>query len=87
MEFNSFTVIVTLTIVSLLPIWKIMYVINYEYCQREKICSIGSGAVESGIKQISQRIKLTGAQWKKEDVNKILQLRCAYLNGKFALLA
>jgi hypothetical protein len=62
-------------------------VINYEYCQREKICSIGSGAVESGVKQISQRIKLTGAQWKKEDVNKILQLRCAYLNGKFALLA
>lgn len=60
-------------------------IINYEYCQKEKICSVGSGAVESGVKQISERIKITGAQWKKESVNKILQLRCAYLNGDLAL--
>ncbi len=46
---------------------------------------MGSGAVESGVKQISERIKITGAQWKKESVNKILQLRYAYLNGDLAL--
>lgn len=57
------------------------------YCQQEKICSIGSGAVESAVKQISYRIKLTGAQWKKELVPNILHLRCAYLNGQLAMFA
>jgi hypothetical protein len=28
--------------------------------------SIGSGAVESTVKQIGQRIKLSGAQWQKD---------------------
>jgi len=51
----------------------------------EQICSIGSGAVESAVKQISHRVKLTGAQWLKENVANILQLRCAYLNGKLAI--
>ena len=59
--------------------------INYQYFQRQKICSIGSGAVESAVKQIGHRVKLTGAQWKKENVTQILQLRCAYLNGKLAI--
>ncbi len=40
--------------------------------------SIGSGAVESTVKQIAHRVKLTGAQWKQENVAHILQLRCAY---------
>ena len=56
-------------------------IINYEYFQAEQICSIGSGAVESGVKQIDQRLQKTGAQWKEENVNRMLQLRCAYLNG------
>ena len=59
--------------------------INYQFYQQEQICSIGSGAVESAVKQISHRVKLTGAQWLKENVAKILQLRCAYLNGKLAI--
>jgi hypothetical protein len=56
-------------------------IINYDYFQAEGICSIGSGAVESAIKQISQRVKLTGAQWNAENVPQVLAHRCAYLNG------
>ncbi len=59
--------------------------INYHSFQQEQICSIGSGAVESAVKQISHRVKLTGAQWKRENVPHILQLRCAYLNGQLAI--
>ena len=56
-------------------------IINYSYYQAEQLCSIGSGAVESGVKQIDRRLKISGAQWNSECVNQILQLRCAYLNG------
>ena len=48
---------------------------------KKTISFIGSGSIESGIKQIGMRVKQTGVQWKKENVNKILSLRCAYLNG------
>ena len=38
------------------------------YCQFQKVgYSIGSGAVESAIKQISARVKMSGAQWKAEN--------------------
>ena len=60
-------------------------IVNYHYLSWQKICSIGSGAVESSVKQIGQRVKLTGAQWKKETVCNILQLRCAYLNDQLAI--
>jgi len=56
-------------------------IINYNYYQQEKISPLGSGSIESGIKQIGIRIKLSGAQWKSENVSTILSLRCAYLNG------
>lgn len=56
-------------------------IVNYDYCQAEQLCSIGSGAVESGVKQIDRRLKISGAQWKLSNVNQMLQLRCAYLNG------
>ena len=36
--------------------------INYDYYQAEGICSIGSGAVESAIKQIDRRVQISGAQ-------------------------
>jgi len=55
-------------------------IINYGYYQQEGI-SIGSGAVESSIKQIGRRIQISGAQWKKENVPQVLRHRCAYLNG------
>lgn len=56
-------------------------IINYSYYQQEQICPLGSGSIESGIKQIGSRIKMSGAQWKSENVPKILSVRCAYLNG------
>jgi len=34
-------------------------IVNYHYYQSNKICSIGSGAVESAIKQIGRRIKIS----------------------------
>ena len=60
-------------------------IINYAYYQAEQICSIGSGSVESAIKQIGLRLKLSGAQWNPVNVASILQLRCAYLNGQLAI--
>jgi hypothetical protein len=55
-------------------------IINYDYYQEEKICSIGSGAVESAVKQIDRRLKISGAQWKEENIPQVLKHRCAYLN-------
>lgn len=52
---------------------------NYGYYQAEGI-PIGSGAVESLVKQIDRRTKISGAQWKDEHVPKVLTHRCAYLN-------
>lgn len=58
--------------------------IDYQQFQADHLCSIGSGAVESAVKQIDRRLKLSGAQWKRENVNQMLRLRCAYLNGTLA---
>jgi hypothetical protein len=59
--------------------------VDYETCQQLQPGSIGSGAVESAVKQIGRRLKISGAQWKSESVSQMLQLRCAYLNGEFAV--
>lgn len=58
---------------------------NYELLQTEYQISIGSGAVESAIKQIDRRLKISGAQWNAGSINQMLRLRCAYLNGKLAV--
>lgn len=58
-------------------------IVNYRYYQAEGI-SIGSGAIESTVKQIGRRIKISGAQWKKDNVPQVLKQRCAYLNGQFS---
>lgn len=58
--------------------------VNYMYFQAEQLSSIGSGAVESAVKQIDKRLKIVGAQWKYENIPLILSLRCAYLNGFLA---
>jgi hypothetical protein len=60
-------------------------IVNYDYFQAEGLCSIGSGAVESAIKQIDRRIQLSGAQWKADHVPQVLAHRCAYLNGLIGL--
>ncbi len=56
-------------------------IVNYDYFQAEGLCSIGSGAVESAIKQIDRRIQISGAQWNSKNVPQVLAHRCAYLNG------
>jgi hypothetical protein len=53
----------------------------YSIYLQSAVCSVGSGAVESAIKQIGMRVKISGAQWKAENVNQVLSVRCAYLNG------
>ncbi|WP_250126518.1 ISKra4 family transposase [Chroococcidiopsis sp. CCMEE 29] len=58
-------------------------IVNYGYYQAEGI-SIGSGAIESTVKQIGRRIKISGAQWSKHNVPQVLKQRCAYLNGQFS---
>jgi len=52
--------------------------------QEESLSSLGSGTVESTIKRIGLRVKLSGAQWNIESVSSILSLRCAYLNGQLS---
>ena len=58
-------------------------IINYSYFQAEGI-SIGSGTIESTVKQVGARIKLSGAQWNTANVPQVLLHRCAYLNGQFS---
>jgi hypothetical protein len=58
--------------------------VNYELLQTEHSISIGSGAVESAIKQLDRRLKISGAQWNSNSVSPMLRLRCAYLNGQIA---
>ncbi len=57
---------------------------DYQLYQELGIC-IGSGSVESWIKQIGSRIKIIGAQWNQKNVPQILKLRCAYLNNDITL--
>lgn len=55
---------------------------EYGYLQKQGI-TIGSGSVESTIKQIGRRVKISGAQWNQINVPQVLKHRCAYLNGYF----
>lgn len=58
-------------------------IVNYAYFQSMTLTPIpiGSGSVESSLKQIDQRLQLTGAQWNPNNVNLMLALRCNYLSG------
>lgn len=55
---------------------------NYDDLQAENICAIGSGAVESSVKQIDRLVQIAGARWKPEHVPNVLAHRCAYLNNQ-----
>jgi hypothetical protein len=57
---------------------------DYQLYQELGIC-IGSGSVESWIKQIGSRVKIVGAQWNPKNVSQMLKLRCTYLNTSFRL--
>lgn len=55
---------------------------EYGYLQQQGL-TIGSGSVESTVKQIGRRVKISGVQWLMSNVAQVLKHRCAYLNGYF----
>jgi hypothetical protein len=55
---------------------------NYQFDQQQGL-TIGSGAVESAVKQIGRRLKISGAVWERRNVAQVLRHRCAYLSGYF----
>ena len=57
---------------------------DYQLYQQQGL-PIGSGKVESTIKQIGFRVKLAGASWSQRNVPKILRLRTAFLNNSPSL--
>lgn len=59
---------------------------NYRYYQMEGL-PIGSGPVESLVKQIDARLQLAGAQWNTESLPQVLKLRCAYLNEQLDVIS
>lgn len=66
-------------------------IVNYSYYQAEGISyafggakPYGSGGIESLVKQIGRRVKISGAQWNPNNVQQVLLHRCAYLNGRFS---
>jgi hypothetical protein len=59
---------------------------NYRYYQMEGL-PIGSGPVESWVKQIDARMQVTGAQWHEASLPQMLKLRCAYLNDQLDLFS
>ena len=48
---------------------------------------IGSGPVESLVKQIDARLQLVGVQWNTESLPQMLKLRCAYLNEQLDVIS
>ena len=49
---------------------------------------IGSGTIESGVKQIaSQRLKVSGARWNLSNARLVAKARAAFLSGQWPLLA
>ena len=59
---------------------EVEYLTGIKISKSAQLCSIGSGSIESTIKQIDRRTKISGAQWKAENVPQVLAHRCAYLN-------
>ena len=50
---------------------------------REEGFPIGSGTVESGVKQFKQRLNGTGMRWKRDQANRMLVIRAAILSDAF----
>jgi len=53
---------------------------------REEGFPIGSGTVESGVKQFKQRLTGTGMRWKAVNANRMLLIRAAVLGNEFSAL-
>ena len=48
--------------------------------------NIGSGTIESGVKQFKQRLAGTGMRWNVDNANRMLVLRAAVLGNDFDAL-
>lgn len=58
-----------------------------QYLQfREEGLPIGSGTVESGVKQFKQRLSATGMRWHLNNANRMLIIRSAVLGNEFHTL-
>ena len=53
---------------------------------REQGLPIGSGTVESGVKQFKQRLSGTGMRWNQDNANRMLVIRSANLSNDFDAL-
>lgn len=53
---------------------------------REEGLPIGSGTVESGVKQFKQRLCGTGMRWEENNANQMLVIRAAVLSNQFDAL-
>jgi len=53
---------------------------------REEGLPIGSGTVESGVKQFKQRLCGTGMRWEEDNANRMLVIRAAALSHQFDAL-
>jgi hypothetical protein len=53
---------------------------------REQGLPIGSGTVESGVKQFKQRLTATGMRWNADSADRMLVIRAAVLSHHFATL-
>jgi len=53
---------------------------------REQGFPIGSGTVESGVKQFKQRLIGPGMRWKAEQANRMIAIRAAVLSNDFDAL-
>lgn len=53
---------------------------------REEGFPIGSGVIESGVKQFKQRVTGAGMRWKADNANQMLVIRAAVLGNDFATL-
>jgi hypothetical protein len=59
---------------------RIPHYADYQADYQAEGIPIGSGSVESWVKQIDRRTQISGAQWREDHVPQGLAHRCAYLN-------
>lgn len=62
--------------------WKNRHRMRYQWLKKQGL-PIGSGAMESGIKQLStKRLRQPGMKWSKRGAHDMLSLRAAHLSGE-----
>jgi len=51
-------------------------IVNEGQLSTQKVCFGASGAVESAVKQMDRRLKISGLLWWMKNVNQMRSLRC-----------